>query len=251
MTEEELRIMISMGAKENAIERKEKEFIEGVLEFNDITAREVMTPRIKMFALSEDMKIKDALPKINQKGFSRIPIYKTTRDKITGTIHIKDILKSVAKKQMSRKLKTISTEPVFVSENKIISDIFKEMQEKMTHMAIILDEFGGTEGMLTLEDLLEEIVGEIMDESDLSPKLILRVNKKEIIAHGDTHVSEVNHFFNVELPESEKYNTLNGLMRHVLRRIPEKKDKVVFDNVTLIAKEVSKRKVLKVRIRKR
>jgi CBS domain containing-hemolysin-like protein len=250
VTEEELRVMISMGAKDKVIEIKEKEFIEGVLEFNDITAREVMTPRVKMFALDGETKIKDILPAINRKGFSRIPVYKETTDRIIGVVHIKDILDAVAKKKRLKKMKSLITEPVFVSEHRVLSDIFKEMQEKRTHLAIVIDEYGGTEGIITLEDLLEEIVGEIMDESDLSPKMILRIDKNTIVAHGNTEVDKVNEFFNVNLPLDEKYNTLNGLFHHKLRRTPRKNDKIMLDGVTLTAKEVSKRKVLKVKLKK-
>ncbi len=250
VTEEELKTMIEIGEKENIIEQKEKEFIEGVLEFNDITAREVMTPRVRMFALSADIKIKDALPRINKKGFSRIPIYKGTRDKIVGVVHIKDILNAVAKKKTNRKLSSIAADPVFVTENRIVSEIFKEMQEKRTHLVIIVDEYGGTEGIIALEDLLEEIVGEIMDESDLSPEMILRVTKNVVVVHGDTEVDDVNDFFHVNLPVSERYNTVNGLFHHKLRRIPRKNATLEFDGVTIKAQEVSKRKILKAKITK-
>lgn len=250
LTEEEFKTLLEIGAKEKVIERKEKELIEGVLEFNDITAEEVMTPRVKIFCLDADMTVKNALPLVVKKNFSRIPIYEETVDKIVGIVMVRNLLEAFIKKKADYKLKRVSMKPLFTSNKRIISPLFKELQEKRRHMAIVVDEFGGTEGIVTMEDLLEEIVGEIMDESDISPKMIMRIDKDNIVVHGDTEINYINKFFKINLSRPGRSITIGGLLHHKLKKIPKKGAKLKIKGVELIVEEISQGHILKVRVRK-
>jgi CBS domain containing-hemolysin-like protein len=250
LTEEEFETLLEIGAKENVLERKEKELIEGILEFNDITVEEVMTPRVKMFCLDADMTVKEALPLINRENFSRIPVYDETIDKIVGVVMVRDVLDACIKRKTGHKLRKLAIKPLFTSSKRIISPLFKELQENRKHMAIVVDEFGGTEGVVTMEDLLEEIVGEIMDESDISPKMIMRIDKDNIIVHGDTEINDINDFFNIALPRPERNITISGLLHHKLKKIPKKGNKLRLSIAELTVEEVSQNKILKVRIKK-
>ncbi len=249
ITEQEIKAMIQVGAEENVIERKQKELMDGVLEFNDITAFEAMTPRVRMFCLAESVPLKEALPQIIQEGFSRVPVYRSTRDKITGIIHIKDLIREVEVRPTAQ-LKDIAQKPFFISKETVLSELLKEFQQKHLHMAIVVDEFGGTAGLVTLEDLFEEIVGEIMDEGDLSPETIMRVDKNTVVVHGDTEIDKLNHFFNVEIPVKKNYVTLSGFLHFLLRSIPQKGATTQYKNLTFTVEEVIDNKPLKVRVKK-
>ena len=166
ITEEDIKGVIELGLEEKAIEKEEMELVHGALKFDDTVIRSVMTPRTKMFTLNSKMLLFEALPQINQSGHSRIPIYGDTEDDIVGFIHARDILKELEKDNKMTNLKQIARKPVFASQEKMVSSLLKEMQGRRTHMAIVVDEHGGVEGLVTLEDLVEEIVGEIEDETD-------------------------------------------------------------------------------------
>ena len=160
--------MIDQGLAEKALEKEEMELVHGALNFDDTVIRSVMTPRTKMFTLNSKMLLFEALPQINQSGHSRIPIFGDTRDDIVGFIHVRDVLKELEKDNKMVSLEKIARKAVFASQEKMVSGLLKEMKVRKTHMAIVIDEHGGVEGLVTLEDLLEEIVGEIEDETDLT-----------------------------------------------------------------------------------
>lgn len=249
-SEEELKTLVEIGAEEASLGMTQKEVIEGALQFDDITAKEVMTPRVKVFGLDQTMKIKDALTFINQEGYSRIPVYDGSIDRISGFVHIRDILKAVEQKKLTARLGSLAVKPVYTSQERVINNLFKEMQIKKKHLAVVVDEHGGTEGVVTIEDLLEELVGEIMDENDLSPELIMRVDKSTIIVHGDTEIDDVNHFFKTDLPKKGKYYTIAGLMHQELQKIPRKNAKVQVEGVLLQVLEEVGNKPVKVKLTK-
>ena len=166
LTEDEIKGVIDQGLKDKAIEKQESELVHGALNFDDIVIRSVMTPRTKMFTLNSKKMLFEALPEINNSGFSRIPVFSENSDNIIGIVHVRDVLKTLENDEKVISLEEIMREPIFVSQEKRVSDLLKEMQGRQTHMAIVVDEFGGVEGCVTLEDLLEEIVGEIRDEKD-------------------------------------------------------------------------------------
>ena len=195
ITEEEIKGVIDQGLEEKALEQDEMELVHGALKFDDTVIRSVMTPRTKMFSLNSKMLLFEALPQINQSGHSRIPIYGNTRDDIVGFIHVRDVLKELERDNKMTSLEKIAREPVFVSQEKMVSALLKEMKGRKTHMAMVVDEHGGVEGLVTLEDLIEEIVGEIEDETDLTRQAgYERIDQNTIITNGDIEMIQLIKF---------------------------------------------------------
>jgi len=251
ITEEEIKGVIDQGLEEKAIEKDEMELVHGALKFDDTVIRSVMTPRTKMFSLNSKMLLFEALPQINQKGYSRIPIYGETGDDIVGFIHVRDVLKELEKDNKMTSLEEISRIPVFASQEKMVSALLKEMKGRKTHMAIVVDEHGGVEGLVTLEDLLEEIVGEIEDETDLTRKKEFeRIDKDTIITNGDIEIDVINEIFKTKIPEGDDYASLNGLLHERLQDIPQEGDKIEIDDLRIIVEKVSKNIPKKIRIEK-
>ena len=248
ITEEELRVMASVGVEEGTVQKREAEIIKKVFQLNDITAEDVMTPRSRIFALKENKKIRSVKNKIINSSFSRIPIYKKNTDHITGILYKDDALIYLAKKGGDRTLKEIAKEPIFVPESKFIDELMRELQAKQTQMAVVVNEYGEVVGLVTLEDIIEELVGEIVGESDISKEFIKRVDKNTILVHGETEVKHINKFFNTSL--DEKYNTISGLMEDKLGRIPKIGQRLKLDGVMLEVIDADKRTIKKVSIRK-
>ena len=249
ITEEEIKGVIDQGLAEKALEKEEMELVHGALKFDDTVIRSVMTPRTKMFSLNSKMLLFEALPQINQKGFSRIPIYGENGDDIVGFIHVRDVLKELEKDNKMSSLEQIARKPVFASQEKMVSSLLQEMKGRKTHMAIVVDEHGGVEGLVTLEDLLEEIVGEIEDETDLTRKIgYERIDHDTIITNGDMDIDVINEIFKTKIPDGDDYASLNGLLHEKLQDIPQEGDKVEIDNLRIIVEKVSKNVPQKIRI---
>ena len=251
ITEEEIKDVIDLGMAEKAIEKDEHEMVHGALEFNDTVIRAVMTPRTQMFSLPAKMMLFDALPQINHHGHSRIPIYGTSKDDIVGFIHVRDVLKELEKDNKKISLEQIAREPVFASQEKKIGGLLKEMKGRKTHMAIVIDEHEGVEGLVTLEDLIEEIVGEIEDESDNArPVGYYRIDQHTIITNGDIEIDKLNQIFKTNVPNGDDYASLNGLLHEKLQDIPKEGDKIEVDSLRIIVEKVTKNKPEKIRIEK-
>ena len=249
ITEDDIRGVIDQGLEEKAIEKDEMELVHGALKFDDTVIRSVMTPRTKMFSLNSKMLLFEALPQINQKGYSRIPIFKDIAEDVVGFIHVRDVLKELEKDNKMVTLEEIARKPVFASQEKMVSSLLKEMKGRKTHMAIVIDEHGGVEGLVTLEDLLEEIVGEIEDETDLTrPTGYERIDQDTIITNGDIEIDIINEIFKTKVPEGDDYASLNGLLHERLQDIPQEGDKVEVDNLRIIVEKVSKNIPQKIRI---
>ena len=250
LTEDEIKGVIDQGLKDKAIEKQESELVHGALNFDDIVIRSVMTPRTKMFTLNSKKILFEALPEINNSGFSRIPVYSENSDNIIGIVHVRDVLKSLEHDEKVISLESIMREPVFVSQEKMVSDLLKEMQGRQTHMAIVVDEFGGIEGCVTLEDLLEEIVGEIHDEKDTVQEIFQSEGNDTILTDGDIEIDKINDIFKTSIPEGDDYSRLNGLLHEKLRDIPKEGDKIEIGSLRIIIEKVSKNKPDKIRIEK-
>ena len=251
ITEEDIIGVIDQGLEEKAIEKEEMELVHGALKFDDTVIRTVMTPRTKMFTLNSKMLLFEALPQINQSGHSRIPIYGNTKDDIVGFIHARDILKELEKDNKMTSLEQIARKPVFASQEKMVSSLLKEMQGRRTHMAIVVDEHGGVEGLVTLEDLVEEIVGEIEDETDIpKPAEYEKIDQDTIITNGDIEIDTINEIFKTKVPEGDDYASLNGLLHEKLQDIPQEGDKVEIEELRIIVEKVSKNIPQKIRIEK-
>ncbi len=250
LTEDEIKEIVKQGYKDKAIEKQESELVHGALNFDDIVIRSVMTPRTKMFKLNSKMMLFEALPEINKSGFSRIPVFAENTDQIVGIIHVRDVLKKLEGDEKIISLEQIMREPVFVSQEKRVSDLLKEMQGRRTHMAIVLDEFGGVEGCVTLEDLLEEIVGEIQDETDTEKPSFQRDGQNAIVTDGDIEIDTINDIFKSNIPPGDDYSTLNGLLHEKLHDMPKEDDKIEIGSLRIIIEKVSKNKPEKIRIEK-
>lgn len=247
ITEEEIRGVIDQGLAEKALEREETELVHGALRFDDKAVRSVMVPRTRMFTLHAKTILFEALPAINQSGHSRIPIHGGTRDEIVGFVHIRDALKAIEDERRSVTLEQIAREPVFTSPEKPINEMLREMKGRKTHMAIVVDAHGGVEGLVTLEDLLEEIVGDIEDESDEARKAAYRrVDARTVITGGDITIGEINRIFSVRLPES--HTSLSGLLHERLQDIPSEGDKVEVGPLRMVVERASKNRPEEIRI---
>jgi CBS domain containing-hemolysin-like protein len=249
ITEEEIKGVIDQGLEEKALEKDEMELVHGALKFDDTVIRSVMTPRTRMFSLNSKMLLFEALPQINQSGHSRIPIYGDTSDDIVGFIHVRDVLKELERDNKMTSLEKIARKPVFASQEKMVSALLKEMKGRKTHMAIVVDEHGGVEGLVTLEDLLEEIVGEIEDETDLTRQAgYEKIDQDTIITNGDIEIDRINEIFKTKVPEGDDYASLNGLLHERLQDIPQEGDKVEVDELRIIVEKVTKNIPKKIRI---
>ena len=249
ITEEEIKGVIVQGLEEKAIEKEEMELVHGALKFDDTAIRSVMIPRTKMFLLHSKMMLFEALPQINQSGHSRIPVYGSSKDDIVGFVHARDILKELEMDNRMTSLEKIARKPVFVSQEKMVSSLLKEMQGRKTHMAIVIDEHGGVVGLVTLEDLLEEIVGEIEDETDVArPVEYVRVDQDTIITDGEMRIDKVNEIFKTNMLENGDYMSLSGLLHERLQDIPQEGDKLEVDRLRIVVEKVSKNRPERIRI---
>ncbi|MDC0927943.1 hemolysin family protein [Nitrosopumilus sp.] len=250
ITEEDIKGVIDQGLAEKALEKEEMELVHGALNFDDTVIRSVMTPRTKMFTLNSKMLLFEALPLINQSTHSRIPIFGDTSDDIVGFIHVRDVLKAVERdNDKVITLEQIARKPVFASQEKMVSSLLKEMKGRKTHMAIVVDEHGGVEGLVTLEDLLEEIVGEIEDETDLTrEKGYERIDQETIITNGDIEIDIINDIFKTKIPDGDDYASLNGLLHERLQDIPQEGDKIEIEELRIVVEKVLKNIPKKIRI---
>lgn len=250
VTEGELVAMLKIGAEEGAIEKHEREFIENVLEFNDIEVSEVMTPRVAIEAVDSETTIQDAVEFVKKHPHSRIPVYKENVDNIIGLISVKDLLKSYDEYSPRKRLKTLKLiHPIEVPTSKKIYKLFREFQRKHVHMAIVIDEFGGTAGIVTLEDILEEIVGEIADEFDTAEIPIEVINDKTIIAKGDMTIEDINDFFKIKFAQNE-HDTINTFLVEHLHRFPREGEIVKLPRAKILILKMKKKMVDKVKITK-
>ncbi|MDQ4094935.1 MAG: hemolysin family protein, partial [Actinomycetota bacterium] len=212
VTEEEIRHMVDVAEEEEEIEEEERELIHSVFEFGDTVVREVMVPRPDMVTVRADANLNEALKTILEAGYSRIPIFEGDTDNITGVLYAKDLLKQIhEKKKNGGKVASLGRAPLFVPEQKKVAELLREMQQQRIHMAIVVDEYGGTAGLVTIEDLIEEIVGEIVDEYDQEEPLVEPVDDETIRVDAKMPIDEVNELLDVNLPH-EEWDTVGGLV---------------------------------------
>ena len=249
VTEEEIKMMVDQGEENGTIEEDEKELINNVFDFNDITVSEIMTHRTDIFAVDIDMNQEELLQEIikDECRHSRIPVYDETIDEIKGVLYVKDIIKNMNKKTF--KIKSIMKEAYFVSQNKLINELFKELQKNKKHIAIIVDEYGGTAGIITMEDILEEIVGDIYDEYDEIEEEYEKIDDMTFILSGSMTIYDVNKLLESNIPEGD-YDTLSGYLQVELGRIPTEEENPIIETEQLTFKieEYEDKRILKVKV---
>jgi putative hemolysin len=250
ITEQEIYSVIEQGLEDKALKKHERELVHGALKFDDIVIRAVMTPRTKMFMLPAKMILFDAMPLISKSGYSRIPLYRDTTDQIVGILNVRDLLKYLERDEKMLSLESLARKPIFVSQEQRISKLLREMQGRQTHIAIVVDEFGGVEGCVTLEDLLEEIVGEIMDETDMEELNFKMLDKNTMLASGDVEIDTVNEILKSEIPQGDDYSTLSGLLHDKLKDIPRQGDRIVIETIKMTVEEVVNNQASRIKIEK-
>ena len=250
VSEADLRSMAELGQEEGSIEREETELIHSIFEFGDTIVREVMVPRPDIKAIESDKALRDVQAMVLQYGFSRIPVFTEDLDDVIGIVYAKDVLKALHQGKHDMPLRDIVRETHFVPESKKVADLLREMQKSHFHIALVTDEYGSVVGLVTLEDLLEELVGEIADEYDTEEPELEEVGDGEYRVDGRMAVDEVNDLLDVELPD-EEWDTIAGLMLGLMGSIPEEGESVNFQNLTFTAERVDGRRIAKIRITRR
>jgi len=246
VTEEELKIMLDEGGKTGTIEVEKVKMIKNVFQLKDITAEDSMTPRLYVFSLDGNLRLKEAQELLYNSKYSRIPVYDGTLDNITGILYKTRALTELAKGRSEAKLKDIAYPPLFVPSGKTADDLMKQFQQEKRHMAVVVNEFGGVMGIVTLEDLLEEVVGEIMDETDITEELIKRLGKNHILVHSRTEVRKINDFLKVDLGDDAV--TIGGLIQQEIGRIPKVGEEVRIANCRILIHEAEPRSIRSVQI---
>jgi putative hemolysin len=245
---EELKLIVERGGEEGVLEAEEEQMIHAVIELGDRRLHEVMVPRPDIVALPASATIDEAVEVIVREGHSRIPVYEESIDEIVGILYAKDLLPILKNGAERPPLRSLLRTPVFVPESMPIDDLLHELQRRKVHLAIVLDEYGGTAGLVTIEDLLEEIVGEIQDEYDVEEPLVVRLSPDEARMDGRVSIEELEETFEVELDldDREEYDTLGGLIFHRLGELPEPGDRVTVGPLTMTVESTDGRRVGKV-----
>ena len=236
VTEEEIRMMVDVGEEKGIIEKEEREMINNVFEFNDTVVSEIMVPRTEIYAVDMNLSISKVIEDITKDDefrYSRIPVYDETIDEIKGVVYIKDILLSTKNKNV--KIKNLVKDAYYVPETKPVNELFEELRKNRLQIAIVVDEYGGTAGVVTMEDILEEIVGEIYDEYDEVKMIYEKIDENTYILNGSMSVSEVEKVLDVTIPEGD-YDTISGYLVEELGRIPSEKEKPVIETSNVIYK---------------
>lgn len=248
VSEEEIKSLILRSQENGCIEKDEKQMIYGIFEFNDKLVREIMTPRNDMFAIDIEDDIDDILDGVLKSSYSRIPVYKSNIDNIIGILYVKDLLieaRRVGFKNIN--LVEILHEPYFVPETKRTNELFKILKAKKVHLALLFDEYGGIAGLVTMEDLVEEVMGEIEDEYDIEELLIRPIDDNSFIVKGSLTVSEFNNKFDIDIEEGD-YDTINGYLLTLLGHIPKENEVVELHDTMFTIIKVDNRRIEEIKV---
>ncbi|MCW8802791.1 MAG: hemolysin family protein [Ignavibacteriaceae bacterium] len=253
ISEKEISDLAELGHERGTLEEDEQEIISSFVEFKSVLVAEVMIPRVDIVAVPYNVSNEELIDTINRSGYSRFPVYKENLDKIVGLVHAKDLLQYLRNKSFIKEetIRKITRDALFVPEGKMISEMLKEFQQKKMHMAIVVDEFGGTSGLITLEDIIEEIIGEIWDEHDPEENAIKILSPEKISVLGKVPITEVNKQMGLELfPPSDDYDTIAGLIINHAGDIPKEGYSFNLKNYVLTVKEVLKKRIKRIEIDK-
>lgn len=250
VTEEEIRMLVDTGSEMGFIEESQKEMINNIFEFDDTTVGDVMTHRTEVIAVEKDAGIQEVIDLAIQEGFSRLPVYEGDMDNILGFIHVKDLLCLVGRPSEGANLLDFIRPVIYVPEHVKCRNVFAEFKKSQTAMAVVVDEYGGTEGILTMEDILESIVGDIEDEYDEKEKEIQQLDADTYLVEGTTELEDLGEVLDIHFEEDEAYDTLGGFLTHMLGRIPKEDENpsVEYEGYRFTVLQVEERRVAKVRI---
>ncbi len=247
VTEEQLRFLVEVGEEEGVIEEEEREMIHSIFEFGDTVVREVMRPRVDIVAVPTDATVNGAVGLMAEHGHSRLPVFEGTIDHIVGVVYMRDLIPALRHGRLDQPVSERRRPAFYVPETKKVDELFKEMQQKKLSMAIVLDEYGGTAGLVTVEDLLEEIVGEIQDEYDLEEKPIQLLDANTLLVNARIHVEDVNELLGTRLPMDD-VDTVAGLVYSLFGRVPAQGEKVVLPGVELRVEKTLGQRITRVRV---
>ncbi len=245
MSEEELLAVAEAAEASDAIEPEERELISQIIEFGDTVVREVMVPRTDMVAMSDQQSVADAIGIVIEHGYSRVPVYADGIDDVVGVVHAKDLMRAEREQGPDSVAVAVARTPRFVPETKRISLLLREMQAEKFHIAIVVDEYGGTAGVVALEDLIEELVGDIVDEFDVEVPMIERMGMGAVRVNGRVPIDELSDVLGAPLPEGD-WDTVGGLIFNTLGHVPDEGEMLVVDGWELAVERVSGRRIARV-----
>jgi len=248
ITEDEIKTVVNIGEEIGEIEQYEKIMIHNIFRFNDLHVNEIMTDRTKIFSINASDNVKDILNEIVSQGFSRIPVYDENKDNIIGILYAKDILQATVESKNNLNVKDLVRTAMIVPETMVIDKLLSEFKKNKVHIAMVVDEHGGISGLITIEDLLEEIVGDIYDETDKEKIMIKKVNENLSLVKGETEIEDVNRELNLDLNEKGDYETISGLILSELRYIPEAGEEIDLENCKIKIKKANTRRIIEVEI---
>lgn len=247
---EEIEMLVRQSLKEGVVEEDEQAMIQGVFELTRTVAREVMTPRPDIVAVESRAAVRQILAVASESGFSRLPVYRESLDEIVGVVVVKDLIEAVMAGKEKTTAGEVMREPLFVPDTKPIDDLLAELRHRKTHMAVVVDEFGGTDGLVTLEDLVEEIVGEIYDEHDIAmAKVVIDGDGRIVIDGGYSFADLIGRFELPDATDGDEYDTVAGYVISMLGRIPDPGDSVPLGPAELAVLELADRRVTKLELR--
>lgn len=249
VTEGEIREMTAIGHREGAIDEHERRIIERAFRLDDTRAWDIMTPRVDVVAWAADRTLASITAELPLLRYSRVPIYKDSVDDIVGILYTRDAYQALVGGQRDVPLAELAREPFFVPGSIPLTRLLSDFQTRRIHMGVVIDEYGGTDGLITLEDILEELVGEIVDETDLEHQPLIRVSRNEILVEGAADLREINHFFSTSLPQLE-HRSLNGYLLDELGYVPRAEEEIECDGITIKIVESSETQVLSALLRR-
>ncbi len=251
ITEEELEFLIDLGQREGVLEKREERMLHSVLDLSDTVTREIMVPRTNMIAVSLETDYHSLISTVLEAGYSRVPVYEGTIDNIAGIVHAKDLLQFLEREQRAKpfQLRELLRPVYYVPESMSISDLLVEFQRRKTHLAVVVDEYGGTAGIVAMEDILEEIVGEIHDEHDIEEKPLQLIGEGHYLADAFISIDDLGEQLGVEFPEEDAYDTLGGFIVSELGHLPAPGESKEWNNLHFVIKEADEKRVLKVEIK--
>lgn len=250
VTEEEVQTIIRVGEDEGAIKKEAHKMIRGVFELDDTEVTEIMVPRVDMYVLDYNKTVREVMDEVIEKGYSRIPVFENTVDNIKGVLYVKDMLKYLYKGSIDIEIREIMKPAVFITENRKINNLLKQFKDKKNHIALVVDEYGGIQGLVTIEDILEELVGEIYDETDVPQKMINIISERTAKVNGGTNLDEVNETLNLKLDEHEDYETISGYILHQIKRVPEEGEELFIGNLKFVIATMEGNRIKEVTITK-